>query len=70
MTVIDHLEIRGYGATLATSFQHRLNGGYDVLVTMDCDGQHQLLQEIAAKLTGDASEYDMVSGSRSLRPFL
>jgi glycosyltransferase involved in cell wall biosynthesis len=71
VTVVDHPENRGYGAALATSFQHALNGGYDVLVTMDCDGQHQpqLLQQIAAKITGDESGYDMVSGSRYLRPF-
>lgn len=71
VTVIEHPENRGYGAALATSFRKAMEGGYDVLVTMDCDGQHQpqLLQEIAAKISSDEDGYDMVSGSRYLRPF-
>ena len=32
---------RGYGAALATAFATTLAGGWDGLVTIDCDGQHQ-----------------------------
>lgn len=64
---IRHPRNRGYGAALNSAFDFARRGGYDVLVTMDCDGQHQpdripvLLEQI-----GDA---DIVSGSRYLRDF-
>lgn len=64
---IRHPRNRGYGAALTSAFDFARRGGYDVLVTMDCDGQHQpdripvLLEQI-----GDA---DIVSGSRYLRDF-
>ena len=40
----------GYGAGLRTAFQHAIEGGYDGLVTLDCDGQHEpaLIPELAA----------------------
>lgn len=71
VTVVHHPENRGYGAALATSFQHAVNGKFDVLVTMDCDGQHQpqLLQDIADQVFAGEEPYDMVSGSRYLQPF-
>ncbi|MCH2201465.1 MAG: glycosyltransferase family 2 protein [Fuerstiella sp.] len=71
ITVMDHPENLGYGAALATSFKHAVLGGFDVLVTMDCDGQHQpqLLQRIAEQVFSDEDPYDMVSGSRYLQPF-
>lgn len=64
---IRHARNRGYGAALTSAFDFARRGYYDVLVTMDCDGQHQpdripvLLEQI-----GDA---DIVSGSRYLRDF-
>lgn len=71
VTVVHHPENQGYGAALATSFQHAIAGKFDVLVTMDCDGQHQpqLLQEIADQVFSADGPYDMVSGSRYLQPF-
>ena len=39
--VIRHEKNRGYGAGLKTAFAYALAEGYDVLVTIDCDGQHQ-----------------------------
>jgi dolichol-phosphate mannosyltransferase len=64
---VTHPVNRGYGAALRSAFDFALARDYDVLVTMDCDGQHQpdripvLLEQI-----GDA---DIVSGSRYLRDF-
>lgn len=57
----------GYGAGLKTAFSHALEQGYDGLVTLDCDGQHEpaLIPEVAAKL----AEADLVSGSRYLQVF-
>lgn len=71
ISVERHSPNRGYGAALTTSFQYALKHEYDVLVTMDCDGQHQphLVQQIAAMVCSDEGVVDMVSGSRYLREF-
>src|SRR5262249_54456702 len=64
---IDHPKNRGYGAALISAFGFALAHDYDVLVTMDCDGQHEpgrvpvLLEAI--------HDCDIVSGSRYLRDF-
>ena len=65
--VIRHERNRGYGAGLRTAFQYTIDQGYDGLVTLDCDGQHEpaLIPEIAAPL----AKYDIVSGSRYLKVF-
>lgn len=65
-----HNPNRGYGAALRTAFDFALSHDYDVLVTMDCDGQHQpnLVMDIAQQLIADDS-VDLVSGSRYLREF-
>jgi glycosyltransferase involved in cell wall biosynthesis len=63
--VIRHEKNRGYGAALITAFQYAIDHEYDVLVTIDCDGQHEpqrITQLVAACATAD-----MVSGSRYLR---
>jgi dolichol-phosphate mannosyltransferase len=64
---IRHDANRGYGAALATAFAATIEGGYDGLVTLDCDGQHEpaRIAEVAAPL----AEYDVVSGSRYLKVF-
>jgi glycosyltransferase involved in cell wall biosynthesis len=66
--VITHPTNRGYGAALISAFTHAVaRPAYDVLVTMDCDGQHEpgripvLLEAI--------HDADLVSGSRYLRDF-
>jgi glycosyltransferase involved in cell wall biosynthesis len=62
--VIRHPENRGYGASLITGFRYALEHGYDVVVTMDCDEQHEpyLIPDLLAALDG----VDIVSGSRYL----
>jgi glycosyltransferase involved in cell wall biosynthesis len=64
---IRHGSNLGYGAGLRTAFQAALSDGYDGVVTLDCDGQHEpaRIPELAARL-GDA---DIVSGSRYLKVF-
>lgn len=64
--MITHQKNLGYGAGIRTAFESALSGGYDILVTIDCDGQHEpsLIPGIAAAL---GEEWDMVSGSRYLR---
>jgi glycosyltransferase involved in cell wall biosynthesis len=65
--VIRHEHNRGYGAGLKSAFARTLEGGYDGLVTLDCDGQHEpaRIAEVAAPL----DRADIVSGSRYLQVF-
>jgi glycosyltransferase involved in cell wall biosynthesis len=64
---IRHPRNLGYGAGLRTAFQATIDGGYDGVVTLDCDGQHEpaRIPEVASHLV----EADIVSGSRYLRVF-
>ncbi|REK12069.1 MAG: glycosyltransferase family 2 protein [Planctomycetota bacterium] len=65
--ILRHEHNRGYGAALRSAFDYSLEHGYDVLVTIDCDGQHEpqrIPQFVAA-----ANTAQIVSGSRYLRQF-
>src|SRR5205085_3174931 len=65
--VVNHPRNRGYGAALISSFQHALMTSCDVLVTMDCDGQHEPARvPVLLEAIHDA---DIVSGSRYYRDF-
>ncbi|QDU95685.1 glycosyltransferase family 2 protein [Lignipirellula cremea] len=68
--VVTHERNRGYGAALKTAFDYALQHGYDVVVTIDCDGQHepQRIPEFVAACENDP-DVDIVSGSRYLRAF-
>ena len=65
--VIRHPRNLGYGAGLNTAFRHAIDAGFDGLITLDCDGQHEpaLIPELASRL----AEAQIVSGSRYLRVF-
>src|SRR6516165_4124553 len=64
---IRHDRNQGYGAGLRTAFRAAIEGGYDGLVTLDCDGQHEpsRIPVLAAGL----AHADIVSGSRYLEVF-
>jgi dolichol-phosphate mannosyltransferase len=62
--VVRHPVNRGYGAALATAFREALAGPWDVLVTIDCDGQHQ--PRLIPDFVAAARRHDIVSGSRYL----
>lgn len=64
---IQHPTNLGYGAALNSAFQFALEGGYDALITLDCDGQHQpsFLPQFRQAIT----QADIVSGSRYLQDF-
>jgi dolichol-phosphate mannosyltransferase len=65
--IITHPENRGYGAALISAFAYALAHDVDVLVTMDCDGQHEPARiPVLLEALHDA---DLVSGSRYLRDF-
>jgi len=63
--VIHHETNRGYGAALKTAFDFAIENGYDVLVTIDCDGQHE--PQRIGQLVAACRDADIVSGSRYLR---
>ena len=70
--VVTHEVNRGYGAALRSAFQYAVEKQYDVLVTIDCDGQHQpcLIPKLAAAVDpADGEPVDIVSGSRYLKDF-
>ncbi len=67
--LITHSRNSGYGAALVSAFDFALRGGYEVLVTIDCDGQHEpalIPHFVRTCMEGSA---DIVSGSRYLRRF-
>jgi glycosyltransferase involved in cell wall biosynthesis len=67
VTVLTHEQNRGYGAALISAFSYALTQPLDVLVTMDCDGQHEPARiPVLLEALHDA---DIVSGSRYLRDF-
>jgi glycosyltransferase involved in cell wall biosynthesis len=64
---IVHPENRGYGSTLKSAFDYAIGQHYDVLVTIDCDGQHQ--PGLIPRFVEGCRDADIVSGSRYLRAF-
>ena len=68
--VIRHGHNRGYGRSIRDAFRYASCYGFDWLVTMDCDEQHEpesLPDFFAAAEEDDA---DVISGSRYLDPSL
>jgi glycosyltransferase involved in cell wall biosynthesis len=65
--VVTHEKNRGYGAALQSAFEFAISHNYDVLVTIDCDGQHQPC--MIPKFIARAEDADIVSGSRYLKEF-
>jgi len=67
LEVITHPVNRGYGAALISAFAYARRQAIDVLITMDCDGQHEPSRiPVLLEAIHDA---DLVSGSRYLRDF-
>lgn len=67
--VATHRHNRGYGAALRTAFEYAVRHEYELLVTIDCDGQHepQRIPEFVAAAASTGA--DIVSGSRYLKTF-
>ena len=65
--VVTHETNRGYGAALASAFAYAFKVDCEVLVTTDCDGQHEPAR--IAVLLEAIHDADIVSGSRYLRDF-
>lgn len=71
VNVVRHPRNLGYGAGLRSAFDYALTHDYDVLVTIDCDGQHQprLIPELAREVFAEDGPWDIISGSRYLEIF-
>jgi dolichol-phosphate mannosyltransferase len=70
--VVTHPVNQGYGAALRSAFQFALSRDYDVLITIDCDGQHEperIPDLVAAMFPPSGEIIDIVSGSRYLQHF-
>ena len=65
--VISHTRNKGYGAALISAFAYAQALPHDVLVTMDCDGQHEPSR--IPVLLEALHDCEIVSGSRYLRDF-
>ncbi len=65
--IISHPVNRGYGASLIDAFNYAIVNGYDQLITIDCDEQHEprYIPELFHLL--DRGGVDIVSCSRYLR---
>jgi glycosyltransferase involved in cell wall biosynthesis len=66
--VVRHERNRGYGAALLTAFQFAQQHDYELLVTIDCDGQHEPCR-IPLFFDACSEDVDIVSGSRYLQQF-
>lgn len=66
--VVRHPENKGYGSALTTAFAYAARHGYEIVVTIDCDGQHEP-QRIPQFVEACTADVDIVSGSRYLKVF-
>jgi glycosyltransferase involved in cell wall biosynthesis len=66
--VIHHAKNAGYGQSLIDAFNDAGERGYDWVITMDCDEQHEprMIPEFIRQIESDC--WDIVSGSRYLSP--
>ncbi|HEX8521062.1 MAG TPA: glycosyltransferase family 2 protein [Tepidisphaeraceae bacterium] len=66
--LIKHPENRGYGQSLIDAFTWADKHGYDWVITMDCDEQHEpeRIPDFISAIETD--QWDLISGSRYLRP--
>lgn len=62
--VLTHDRNRGYGQALLSAFDYAIVHCYDVLITIDCDGQHE--PQRIGQLVAACEAADIVSGSRYL----
>jgi dolichol-phosphate mannosyltransferase len=64
---VTHRTNRGYGAALRTAFQYAQRHEYDLLITLDADGQHD--PRLIERFVEASAGWDIVSGSRYLASF-
>jgi glycosyltransferase involved in cell wall biosynthesis len=67
VSVISHATNRGYGAALKSAFRYAIDEGFEFVVTLDCDGQHQ--PKRIPRFISACKNADIVSGSRYLKNY-
>jgi glycosyltransferase involved in cell wall biosynthesis len=67
IVTLTHPQNRGYGAALNTAFQYAIDHDFEVIVTLDCDGQHE--PQRIPRFVSAAKTADIVSGSRYLKTY-
>lgn len=65
--IVHHDRNRGYGAALRSAFDYAQDQQFDILVTIDADGQHDPHRIPHFAMAAD--DFDIVSGSRYLKEF-
>lgn len=63
---IHHKENLGYGKSIIDGFNLAIENGYTNVITIDCDWQHE--PHLIREFFKETDDYDIVSGSRYLRP--
>lgn len=66
--VIRHAENRGYGRSMQDAFRWAAVDGFDWVITMDCDLQHEPASIPMFVERASRGDVDVVSGSRYLAP--
>ncbi|HUY35649.1 MAG TPA: glycosyltransferase family 2 protein [Pirellulales bacterium] len=64
---VTHPNNLGYGAALRTAFDFAERRRYDILVTIDCDGQHE--PQRIPRFVSACADADIISGSRYLKHY-
>ena len=67
--LVEHKQNKGYGGALISAFDFAIANEYNVLVTIDCDGQHEPQRIRQFVCESASSGADIVSGSRYLKSF-
>jgi glycosyltransferase involved in cell wall biosynthesis len=62
--VISHVTNQGKGSALRTGFEHALRSGYDGIVTLDSDGQHDPAEIPQLIRAGEVQHAGLVIGNR------
>lgn len=64
---LTHETNQGYGAALRSAFEYAQRENFQVLVTIDCDGQHE--PKRIPRFVAACAGWDIVSGSRYLKAY-
>lgn len=66
LDIIRHTTNLGYGRAISESFKHGAKQGYDWVITMDCDDQHEPAHIPTFMDAIERDDLDIISGSRYL----
>jgi dolichol-phosphate mannosyltransferase len=66
--LIRHATNQGYGQSIIDAFCHACTNGYDWVITMDCDEQHEpeMIPQFIRRIR--MGRWDIISGSRYMEP--